>query len=65
MQAECPELSSFLDRLIRTGKIIRKDMGMLKGTLTGGKSLKDIASPHDYELLKHRRQQVMEHIKIK
>ena len=57
------EITTFLDRLIRAGKITRKDMRILMETLTGGKSLKDIASPRDYERLKHRRRQVMDHIK--
>jgi len=57
------EITSFLDRLIRAGKITKKDMRILMETLTGGKSLKDIASPRDYERLKHRRRQVMDHTK--
>ena len=57
------EITAFLDRLIRAGKITRKDKRLLLSTFTGGKSLKDIASPREYERLKHRRRQVMEHIK--
>jgi len=57
------EITAFLDRLIRAGKINRKDKRILLSTFTGGKSLKDIASPREYERLKHRRRQVMEHIK--
>ena len=57
------EITVFLDRLIRAGKITRKDKRILLSTFTGGKSLKDIASPREYERLKHRRRQVMEHIK--
>lgn len=57
------EITVFLDRLIRAGKITRKDKRILLSTFTGGKSLKDIASPREYVRLKHRRRQVMEHIK--
>lgn len=57
------EIMAFLDRLIRAGKISRKDRRILLETFIGGKSLKDIASTHDYERLKHRRRQVMEYIK--
>jgi len=57
------EITAFLDRLIRAGKITRKDKRILLSTFIGGKSLKDIASPREYERLKHRRRQVMEHIK--
>ena len=57
------EITVFLDRLIRAGKINRKDKRILLSTFTGGKSLKDIASPREYERLKHRRRQVIEHIK--
>jgi len=57
------EIMAFLDRLIRAGKITRKDKRILRGTFIDGKSLKDLAPPCDYERLKHRRRQVMEHIK--
>jgi len=57
------EIMAFLDRLIRAGNISRKDRRILLETFIGGKSLKDIASTHDYERLKHRRRQVMEYIK--
>ena len=57
------EITAFLDRLIRAGKVTRKDKRILLSTFIGGKSLKDIASPREYERLKHRRRQVMEHIK--
>jgi hypothetical protein len=57
------EINAFLDRLIRAGKITRKDKRILLSTLIGGKSLKDIASPREYERLKRRRRQVIEHIK--
>ncbi len=57
------EIMAFLDRLIRAGKITRKDKRILLDTFMSGKSLKDLASPRDYERLKHRRRQVMDHIK--
>ena len=57
------EIMAFLDRLIRAGKITRKDKRILIDTFMSGKSLKDLASPRDYERLKHRRRQVMDHIK--
>jgi len=57
------EIMAFLDRLIRTGKITRKDKRILLDTFISGKSLKDLASPRDYERLKHRRRQVIDHIK--
>ncbi len=57
------EIMAFLDRLIRAGKITRKDKRILLDTFMSGKALKDLASSRDYERLKHRRRQVMEHIK--
>jgi len=57
------EITTFLDRLLRAGKISRKDRRILLETFIGGKSLKDLASARDYERLKHRRRQVMEYIK--
>jgi hypothetical protein len=57
------QITAFLDRLIRSGKITRKDKRILLETFIGGKFLKDIASPRDYERLKHRRRQMMEFIK--
>lgn len=57
------EIMAFIDRLIRAGKITRKDKRILLDTFMSGKSLKDLASPRDYERLKHRRRQVMDHIK--
>jgi len=57
------EIMAFLDRLIRAGKITRKDKRILLDTFMSGKSLKDLASSRDYERLKHRRRQVMDHIK--
>lgn len=57
------EITTFLDRLLRAGKISRKDGRILLETFIGGKSLKDLASARDYERLKHRRRQVMEYIK--
>ncbi len=57
------ETAAFLDRLIRAGKITRKDKRILLETFIGGKSLKDLASPHDYVRLKHRRQQVIAFIR--
>ncbi len=57
------EIMAFLDRLLRAGKISRKDRRILLETFIGGKSLKDLASARDYERLKHRRRQVTEYIK--
>ena len=57
------EIMAFLDRLLRAGKISRKDRRILLETFIDGKSLKDLASPRDYERLKHRRRQVTEYIK--
>ncbi len=57
------EIMAFLDRLIRAGKTTRKDKRILLDTFMSGKSLKDLASSRDYERLKHRRRQVMDHIK--
>jgi len=57
------EIMAFLDRLIRSGKITRKDKRILLDTFMSGKALKDLASSRDYERLKHRRRQVMDHIK--
>jgi len=57
------EIMAFLDRLLRAGKISRKDRRILLETFIDGKSLKDLASPRDYERLKHRRRQTMDHIK--
>lgn len=59
------EISLFLDRLIRRGKITRKDKRIIMDTITEGKSLKDIASPCDYDRLKHRRRQVIDFIRKK
>lgn len=57
------EITTFLDRLLRAGKISRKDRRILLETFIGGKSLKDLASARDYERLKHRRRQVMDYVK--
>jgi len=57
------EITAYLDRLLRMGKITKSDRRILRETFIGGKSLKDLASPRDYERLKHRRRQVMEYIK--
>ncbi len=57
------ETTAFLDRLIRAGKINRKDKRILLETFIGGKSLKDLASPRDYVRLKHRRRQVIAFIR--
>lgn len=57
------EIMAFLDRLIRAGKITRKDKRILLDTFMSGKSLKDLASPRDYFRLKHRWRQVMDHIR--
>jgi hypothetical protein len=57
------EIMAFLDRLIRAGKISRKDRRILLETFIGGKSLKDLASTRDYERLKHRRRQVIAFIR--
>lgn len=59
------EISLFLDRLMRRGKITRKDKRIIMDTITEGKSLKDIAPPRDYDRLKHRRRQVIEFIRKK
>lgn len=59
------EISLFLDRLMRRGKITRKDKRIIIDTITEGKSLKDIAPPRDYDRLKHRRRQVIEFIRKK
>jgi len=57
------EITAYLDRLLRVGKITKSDKRILLDTFISGKSLKDLASPRDYERLKHRRRQVMDHIK--
>jgi len=57
------EITAYLDRLLRVGKITKSDKQILLDTFMSGKSLKDLASPRDYERLKHRRRQVMDHIK--
>jgi hypothetical protein len=59
------EISLFLDRLMRTGKITRKDKRIIMDTITEGKSLKDIAPPRDYDRLKHRRRQMIEFMRKK
>ena len=59
------EISLFLNRLMRRGKITRKDKRIIMDTITEGKSLKDIALPRDYDRLKHRRRQVIEFIRKK
>jgi len=57
------ETAAFLDRLIRAGKITRKDKRILLETFIRGKSLKELASAHDYDRLKHRRRQVIAFIR--
>jgi len=57
------EIMAFLDRLIRSGKITRKDKRILLETFIGVKSLKDLASPRDYVRLKHRWRQVIAFIR--
>ena len=57
------ETAAFLDHLIRAGKINMKDKRILLETFIRGKSLKDLASPHDYDRLKHRRRQVIAFIR--
>jgi len=57
------EMVAFLDRLIRAGKINMKDKRILLETFIRGKSLKDLASPRDYDRLKHRRRQVIAFIR--
>jgi hypothetical protein len=57
------ETATFLDRLIRARKITKQDKRMIVETLIKGKSLKDIASPGDYDRLKRRRLRIMGLIK--
>lgn len=57
------ETTAFLDHLIRARKITKQDKRMIMETLIKGKSLKDIASPGDYDRLKRRRLRIMGLIK--
>lgn len=57
------ETTAFLDHLIRMRKITKQDKRIVTATLIGGKSLKDVLPPSDYDRLKHRRLKIIGLIK--
>jgi len=57
------EITAFLDHLIRVRKITKKDKQIIMDTFIGGKALKAVLPPSDYDRLKHRRLMIIGLIK--